>query len=184
MKNECSVVKDLLPLYYENMLREDTAEFVEEHLKNCSECMADYNSLKEKDGLTRLSEIDPIKGESSKPFKTVMKRLNIKFHSFAYLLIIFFIFLGFGWTEGENLMYNSLLMPLVGLFGYYVFGLRAIYKVPVLLLIIDLFVSLFGLAEIDLYSAVLWTGIYSIFVVVGIVMGFLLHYALRKEKRE
>ena len=33
MKNECSFVRDVLPLYFENMVSEDTAAFVEEHLK-------------------------------------------------------------------------------------------------------------------------------------------------------
>ena len=33
MKNECSYVRDVLPLYFENMVSEDTAAFVEEHLK-------------------------------------------------------------------------------------------------------------------------------------------------------
>ena len=32
MKNECSIVCDLLPLYAEDMVSEDTAEFVKEHL--------------------------------------------------------------------------------------------------------------------------------------------------------
>ena len=38
MKNECSYVKDILPLYYEGMVREETAEFVKEHLALCEEC--------------------------------------------------------------------------------------------------------------------------------------------------
>ena len=33
MKNECSYVRDVLPLYFENMVSEDTAAVVEEHLK-------------------------------------------------------------------------------------------------------------------------------------------------------
>ena len=28
MKNECSYVRDILPLYYEGMVSEETAEFV------------------------------------------------------------------------------------------------------------------------------------------------------------
>ena len=32
MKNECSIVRDVLPLYFENMVREETAAFVREHL--------------------------------------------------------------------------------------------------------------------------------------------------------
>ncbi|MCR5794291.1 MAG: zf-HC2 domain-containing protein [Solobacterium sp.] len=38
MKNECSVVQDLLPLYAEKLTSEDTNEFIEEHLAGCEEC--------------------------------------------------------------------------------------------------------------------------------------------------
>ena len=34
MKNECSYVRDVLPLYLENMVSEETAKFVKEHLEN------------------------------------------------------------------------------------------------------------------------------------------------------
>ena len=37
MKDECSVVRDILPLYLENMVREETGEFVREHLEHCPE---------------------------------------------------------------------------------------------------------------------------------------------------
>lgn len=46
MKKECSIVRDLLPLYFENMVSEDTAVFVKEHLENCSECAAEFECLK------------------------------------------------------------------------------------------------------------------------------------------
>ena len=46
MKKECSIVRDLLPLYFENMLSEDTAVFVKEHLENCSDCAAEFEGLK------------------------------------------------------------------------------------------------------------------------------------------
>ena len=36
MKNECSIIRDILPLYVENMVSEDTSEFVKEHLESLS----------------------------------------------------------------------------------------------------------------------------------------------------
>ena len=32
MKKECSIIRDMLPLYFENMVSEDTAEFVKKHI--------------------------------------------------------------------------------------------------------------------------------------------------------
>ena len=46
MKNECSIVRDVLPLYFENMVREETAAFVREQLKTCAECAAELEALK------------------------------------------------------------------------------------------------------------------------------------------
>lgn len=47
MKNECSIIRDILPLYAENMVSADTASFVEEHLKNCDACRKEYAGIKE-----------------------------------------------------------------------------------------------------------------------------------------
>ena len=179
MKTECSIVRDLLPLYLEDMVSPETAQYVADHLADCEVCRGELDSLKEVSPVEILENQD-----SAAPFQNFMKRMNRQFHSFAYLLIIFFIFLGYSWTGGENLMYNSLIMPVVGIFGYYVFRWKAVYKVPVLLLIMDLFVCLFRLAELDLPSALWWTFVYCLFVFVGIAIAFLLHYAFRKEKSE
>lgn len=45
MKNECNVVRDLLPLYIENMVSAETKEFVEAHLSKCPECNEIYFSM-------------------------------------------------------------------------------------------------------------------------------------------
>lgn len=47
MRNECSIVHDLLPLYAEHMVSADTAAFVEEHLKGCEACRKEYEQTKE-----------------------------------------------------------------------------------------------------------------------------------------
>lgn len=46
MKKACSIVRDVLPLYFENMVSEDTAAFVKEHLENCPDCAAELECLK------------------------------------------------------------------------------------------------------------------------------------------
>ena len=180
MKTECSVVRDLLPLYIEDMVSAETAQYVNEHLKNCDECQAELANLKEGVELSIETRVAS-KSDDAKPFKTMMKRMNRQFYSIAYAAIIFLIFLGFGWTAGDNLMYNSLIMPIVGIFGYFVFKWKAIYKLPVLLLIIDLAVFAFQLVEIGFADTLMWTVLYAIFVFVGVAIAFLLHYAFKKE---
>lgn len=46
MKVSCDVIKDLIPLYTEDMLSEDSVHLVENHLKHCEDCrkfLADLN---------------------------------------------------------------------------------------------------------------------------------------------
>lgn len=45
MKNECNIVRDLLPLYIENMTSPESAQFVEAHLSKCPECNEIYFSM-------------------------------------------------------------------------------------------------------------------------------------------
>lgn len=46
MNKDCSIVQDLLPLYEEDMLREETKEFVDGHLAQCAACRAELDALK------------------------------------------------------------------------------------------------------------------------------------------
>lgn len=46
MSKDCSIVQDLLPLYAEDMLREETKEFVNRHLSQCAACRAELDALR------------------------------------------------------------------------------------------------------------------------------------------
>ena len=46
MDKICSIVQDLLPLYEEDMLREETKKFVDGHLAQCAACRAELDALK------------------------------------------------------------------------------------------------------------------------------------------
>ena len=62
--NNCQIIKDLLPLYQEDLLSEESKTFVEDHLKTCREC---ENLLKE--------EIK-IESKNTKPLDFVEKRIK------------------------------------------------------------------------------------------------------------
>ena len=56
MKTECSIVKDLLPLYVEDMVSEETAQYVSDHLNSCADCKAEYDALKSDSPLTNIEK--------------------------------------------------------------------------------------------------------------------------------
>lgn len=78
--NKCEIIKDLLPLYKENLLSEDSKTFVEDHLKSCPEC---ENLLKDQ------IEIE-IESKNTKPLDFVEKRIKkeTRFATLAAIALI------------------------------------------------------------------------------------------------
>ena len=61
----CSIVEDLLPLYIDGALREETAQAVREHLSACPACRNEYEKLAQT--LTLPSAPD-LQEEDRRPF--------------------------------------------------------------------------------------------------------------------
>ena len=45
MKITCDVIKDILPLYAENMISADTKMIVDEHISSCHDCKKKLSDL-------------------------------------------------------------------------------------------------------------------------------------------
>ena len=115
MKNECKIISDLLPLYAEDIVCEETEEFVKNHLSECESCKKEFEALQSGDDLKEAFKEETTRPvEDIKPFKKIMKKMNLQVHSISYLLIIFFIFFGFLSMDSGDVFYNSLIMPIVG----------------------------------------------------------------------
>lgn len=87
MKNDCSIVKDLLPLYVEEMTNEGTASFVKEHLDECEACRNEYEKMKadtKKDNYKLPKSQDSIK----LAFKGLKKKLKMKRTMAVFMAII------------------------------------------------------------------------------------------------
>ena len=46
MKITCNIIEDLLPLYIDDMVSEDSRQLVEEHLKECTTCQKMMEEMK------------------------------------------------------------------------------------------------------------------------------------------
>ena len=82
MKLPCAVVRDLLPLYAENLTEDETKKMVDEHLESCTECR---QRLAEID--TRI--VDPV--DSSKPLMALKKEIQKRrwFSAIVAALLVF-----------------------------------------------------------------------------------------------
>ena len=44
----CNIIRDILPLYVDDVVSDDTKQMVEEHLRNCEECSKEAELMKHK----------------------------------------------------------------------------------------------------------------------------------------
>jgi len=67
MRNECNIIRDILPLYIEEIVSEDTVSFVEEHLEKCAACRTELENMKAPNALeivvsdTQVTDVKPLK---------------------------------------------------------------------------------------------------------------------------
>ena len=81
-KINCNVIQDILPLYIDDVVSDDTKELVEEHLQNCEICQRVYHETKA--DLENDMKISAQTKESSneandlKSFRKFLKKRKIK----------------------------------------------------------------------------------------------------------
>ena len=91
MSTKCSIVKDLLPLYVEDMVSDETAKFIEEHLKTCSECKKLLNTMKGSNEEVIINDKSKINDD-----RTVIKNVKSKLKKKNILTIALTIFVTLG----------------------------------------------------------------------------------------
>ena len=171
-KITCDVCKDLMPLVKDGIASEDSRLAVIEHVKECENCKKLYETAS-----IEFVEINP---DLERELGKLKRRLQI----FSAMLLMFGVFFGLSLTASEEMFYNSLIMPVIGALGYVLFRWKAVYQVPVLLLIMLLVLNFLeivrGMEVMPVMGVVMWVGIYTIFVEIGVLVAGLLHFAFRK----
>jgi len=87
MKVTCNVIKDLLPLYLENMLCDDSCILVEDHIRHCNECNSYLNEMK------TFSEIPADRNSAPlKKIKSILRKKKIQTVIISVMLsLVFFV---------------------------------------------------------------------------------------------
>ncbi len=79
MKKECSIVRDLLPLYVEQMVSAETGEFVKDHLEGCEACRTECEGMKqsqEEGGKEANGREKAVAGDDVAPLVNLKKKLQ------------------------------------------------------------------------------------------------------------
>ena len=102
MNKDCSIVQDLLPLYAEDLLREETKKYVDEHLAQCEACRAELDALK--------ADVKPA-SVSAQPLRNLKRQLQRKRLTAVLLAVTLALTLataGFAYlTAPQYLPYNE-----------------------------------------------------------------------------
>jgi len=172
-KITCDMCKDLIPLVKDGIASKDSYLAVEEHVANCENCRKLY------DGIASEASINI-------DLERELGKLKRKLQIFSVVLMMFGVFFGLSLTASEEMFYNSLIMPVIGALGYVIFRWKAIYQIPLLLLVMQSLINFLGLARgmeyMPFVAILMWVGIYTIFVELGVLVAGLLHFAFKKDK--
>lgn len=171
-KITCDICKDLMPLVKDGIASEDSRLAVEEHVQGCEICKKLYDGE-----LTGQPSVNV-------DLELELGKLKRKLQIFSAILMMFGVFFGLSLTASQEMFYNSLIMPVIGVLGYVIFRWKAVYQVPLLLLVMQLLINFLGLARgmeyLAVIEVVMWVGIYTIFVELGVLVAGLLHFAFKK----
>jgi len=98
MKYACNLIKDLLPLYHDEVCSEESKQAVEEHFEECQDCQEYYKKLNESDIVELASfdeKMEEKKVESLKKVRRKLRKRDILFGIVAVLggilLFLFYI---------------------------------------------------------------------------------------------
>ena len=72
MKMSCNIIEDLLPLYVDDMVSEDSRKLVEEHLKECPSCRKMQEEMIKENRLSAVGN----RSNSAKTSKTEAEALK------------------------------------------------------------------------------------------------------------
>lgn len=168
-KITCDMCMDLMPLVQDGVASADSMEAVKEHIKTCPSCKSVFEGIAP----------PPADGNQ------IMKKIQQKTRLFMGMILMFGVLFGLSLTATSELFLNTLIMPVIGAVGYYLFCWKSSYITPGLILVTHLVINTFGLLRgiehLDYPSLFLWSGIYALFAGLGTVIAGLIHFALRKE---
>jgi len=102
-KINCDIIKDLLPLYVDNVLSPESKTAVEEHLKTCPQCSKEVEELR-----ASLPDEQALSDNENQFFKYLQK----KFRKLSFLRILLVLLVVFGLWLAANIYLSTHFRPI------------------------------------------------------------------------
>ena len=180
MKNECCLMDELLPLYAEDIVSKEASEIIKSHIENCPECREKLSFFKATEEV-----FAPVAEDEIKPFRKMLKKTKRQFSVLCYAVIILLLFIGVSFSDwGETMLRSIAVMPAAGILGYVLFRYKALYKLPLMLLLAEIIAFVIGFIERDIYMIGLNMALACLFILLGFLIAMLVHFAFRKEGKK
>lgn len=116
MINNCDIVKDLIPMYIEDLTSESSNQFIEKHLFSCKECTIYLKNMEKELPKNNLTDIDEYIDD-----KILMKNIKNKIYRVKFFAVIIGVLIGLGVSS----IFFSLV--LVGLVSFILFIVLLVY---------------------------------------------------------
>ena len=75
MKYPCNLIRDLMPLYHDEVASEESILAIREHLDECRECRKYYDNMCESDAVEPISYDEEIEKRAAASYKAVYKKV-------------------------------------------------------------------------------------------------------------
>lgn len=176
MKISCNVIFDLIPLVKDGVASDDSTIIVNEHIKSCESCKAEFESF----DITK-TELASIKDE-----KIIF---DIKRSIFLTQLIILMAgaIIGVALSNSMGMFYNFIIMPIIGGVSVASFK-RKWHLAPIAIFILTyLWQTIVGIVSDGfswnaLYNGLYYSILYAILVLLGVIIVMLLKFTFKKER--
>ena len=109
MKNECNVARDLMPLVIDDVASEESKQYVNEHVAECTECAIAYGEMRVE--LPRISA-EKERAALEKAAKTVSRKRVLRASIAGVAAILMFLAMHLGvprllaWHDQKQLVEN------------------------------------------------------------------------------
>lgn len=175
-KISCDICIDLIPLVKDGVASNDSLNAVEKHITECKSCRELFN--KNENQNKKMND------------KKVISKIKNQLIIIALSLVVIGSFIGVSLSESEAMFYNVLIMPVIGMLGYYALRKKS-FLVPISIFIMVYIYHIikyimkgmfYEVNNIQFIIAPLtWSVIYSGLCLLGIFIAFLLYIAFKKE---
>lgn len=167
----CDVCQDLIPLVLDHVASKDSEILVSKHIESCANCRISMGG--------QTITTPPVINDQS-----VMHTIRKSIYISCVMLLIFGALFGIVLSNGNNIFYNIIIMPMVGALAYLLFQNRWYIPCMILPILSYIGISIGYLIEGDftLSMPLFFTFIYTILALFGVVIAALLQFAFGKER--